>query len=111
MYKNYEKKLKKDDDNWIKSIKKKRLKKSKSESRQTKTIDCKTYTDFLQSDYWSLVRNKILIRDGHMCIICHSKDNLCVHHSTYKNHKNELNHLSDLDTLCKDCHKIIHGII
>lgn len=35
---------------------------------------------------------------------------LNIHHSTYENHGDEAVHLDDLITVCRSCHKIIHGI-
>lgn len=39
---------------------------------------------------------------------CKQNGVLQVHHDTYKNHFEELNHLEDLMTLCDNCHKEHH---
>jgi len=70
-----------------------------------------SYKEFLDSTYWIKVRKTVLKRDKFECIVCHSKANLQVHHSSYKNHGFEHKHLGDLSTVCSDCHKIVHGII
>ena len=74
------------------------------------------YNLFLKSDYWKKVRKLVLIRDKNQCQNCKHTSKICnltvkdleVHHLTYKNHKNELNHLEDLVTLCKSCHEYMH---
>lgn len=65
------------------------------------------YQDFLQHPYWKNVRNKIIERDK-CCRTCGSIVFLEVHHITYENRANELNHLEDLTLLCRDCHQLIH---
>jgi 5-methylcytosine-specific restriction endonuclease McrA len=75
------------------------------------------YNTFLKSNYWKKVRKLVLIRDKYRCQICitkyapykYDKKDLEIHHQTYKNHKNELNHLDDLVTLCKWCHEYMHS--
>ena len=76
------------------------------------------YNLFLKSDYWKKVRKLVLIRDNNecqnigyfgKCQYNYNVKDLEVHHLTYKNHKNELNHLDDLVTLCKWCHKYMHS--
>lgn len=66
------------------------------------------YPVFLKSDYWRYVRKLAIDRDGKKCTRCNEKKYLHAHHLTYNNHFNEHNHLEDLITLCKDCHKIEH---
>jgi len=68
------------------------------------------YKQFLGSDYWKLVRSKVLERDEYSCCLCSSKVKLDIHHKTYVHHKNELNHLGDLITLCRKCHKKQHSV-
>jgi len=79
-----------------------------------KTTD---YNLFLKSDYWKKVRKLVLIRDNYQCQnkgydgkcnYTYSVKDLEIHHRTYKNHKNEFNHLDDLVTLCKWCHEYMH---
>jgi 5-methylcytosine-specific restriction endonuclease McrA len=66
------------------------------------------YSKFLKSEYWAKVRKKVLARDCNKCQFCGSKKRLEIHHYSYKNHLNELNHLDDLITLCKSCHEYTH---
>jgi 5-methylcytosine-specific restriction endonuclease McrA len=85
--------------------------KNKGNKRKKKrnNLEKLTYPEFLKSDYWRKVRNKVLERDGYKCKLCGSVDNLVVHHKTYKNHNNELKHLEDLVTVCNYCHHKIHS--
>jgi len=69
------------------------------------------YGKFLKSEYWAKVREKVLARDCNKCRYCASKKRLEVHHLTYYNHKNELNHLDDLITLCHNCHSNVDAIM
>jgi len=67
----------------------------------------------LNTDYWRLVRQKVIFRDR-SCRICGSKLFLEVHHLTYfANGKsivgNELQHLDKLVLLCAKCHKEVHN--
>lgn len=82
--------------------------KKKSLNKMARELRGKSYQDFLKSDYWRIVRYKVLKRDGHRCVICKNKYALEVHHDSYKNHFKEHEHLGDLMTLCRDCHKEHH---
>ena len=64
------------------------------------------YKQYLKSDKWHKKRLAVLQRDGFRCVRCGSKNQLQVHHKTYRNIFNEP--LSDLITLCKKCHKKQH---
>lgn len=67
------------------------------------------YHQYLQSPQWSSIRLKVLDRDGYRCRVCNSGLDLNVHHRTYDNIGNELEHLYDLTTLCRPCHALFHG--
>jgi 5-methylcytosine-specific restriction endonuclease McrA len=69
------------------------------------------YAKFLKSEYWAKVRKKILARDNNQCGFCGSKKRLEIHHYTYKNHLDELNHLDDLVALCHNCHSNVDYIM
>jgi len=94
-------------------IKKRPIKKKKKVKKTLEINHAKglSYQEFLNSKYWIRVRKTVMERDNFQCMCCHSKINLCVHHSTYKHHGFEHKHLEDLTTVCNDCHKIAHGII
>lgn len=65
------------------------------------------YVHSLSSENWKEVRQRILARDR-KCVKCGSILFLEVHHKTYKNKGNELEHLEDLILLCSECHKNEH---
>ena len=104
-----ERSIKAENKKWIADHKKRSVKK-----KHKKSISCpdylksKPYSEFLKSSYWNRVRNRVLTRDDHKCIICGSKDSLEVHHNTYKHHFAEYKHLDDLMTLCRNCHNVHH---
>lgn len=89
----------------------KKKKKPKVKNKRIKKPLSKNYAKFLKTSYWKKVRLLVFKRDGFKCVICGSTENINVHHSTYKHHFDELNHLDDLITLCKNCHNEAHGII
>lgn len=66
------------------------------------------YAEFLESKYWKYVRKVVLARDNYKCMICKKNSELNIHHDTYKHHFKELDHLEDLMTLCRTCHKEHH---
>ena len=68
------------------------------------------YAKFLRSRYWKLVRSLVLIRDAFRCRQCGYRGVLLeVHHKSYDHHRDELNHLEDLVTVCNKCHEHIHN--
>jgi len=68
------------------------------------------YKDFLQTPYWKAIAENQKRCADRKCVLCGSEKYLNVHHTTYKNHGNEILHLEDLITVCRDCHKRIHNI-
>ena len=66
-----------------------------------------SYKKYLRSPQWAIKREKVLRRDGYKCTQCGSKRSLQVHHKTYARIYKEK--LEDLVTLCKKCHKKVHG--
>lgn len=66
------------------------------------------YADYLKTDYWIAVSDAVKKRDGYKCRVCNSPHDLQAHHRDYSHRGNELNHLSDLTTLCRRCHEIFH---
>ncbi len=66
------------------------------------------YYKYLSSAKWKNKREQVLKRDKNLCQICGKKIANEVHHLTYINLGNEK--MSDLISICRDCHKKIHGI-
>lgn len=69
----------------------------------------KLHRQYLMSPQWKELREKILTRDNHECIMCGSSFNLHVHHLTYEHFTHE--QMDDLITLCSYCHSKIHNKI
>lgn len=66
------------------------------------------YSEFLKTPYWKSIAETVKDRDGNKCKRCGSNKRLHVHHLSYQHHGDELNHLEDLVTLCRTCHKEVH---
>jgi hypothetical protein len=66
------------------------------------------YRDFLNSIYWSIIRDYALYRAKYSCALCHKTHGLQVHHRTYEHRGSEYNHLEDLIVLCGNCHAKFH---
>lgn len=64
------------------------------------------YAAYLKTRHWHELRRQVFERDGHKCTRCPNRTRLEVHHLTYERLGDEL--LSDLTTLCYDCHRAIH---
>jgi 5-methylcytosine-specific restriction endonuclease McrA len=65
------------------------------------------YKAYLKSPEWKAKRKQVLKRDNYICQECGDRA-WQVHHKTYKRIFNE--RLSDLISLCEDCHREIHNI-
>lgn len=65
------------------------------------------YGIYLQSPEWLWVRNRVLRRDQHCCVLCGSGSRLNVHHRHYKRTGREK--MRDLLTLCRSCHERVHA--
>ncbi|SRR6266545_5228249 len=68
----------------------------------------KVYQEYLESDHWQRLRKKAIDRDKG-CLRCRSNRRLQVHHKMYRGSWFDTL-LSDLETLCRSCHKNEHGI-
>ena len=67
------------------------------------------YERYMQSPEWRSTRRLALKRDGFRCRACQSRQHLQVHHLSYKHFGHEAEHLEDLKTLCRKCHRRAHG--
>jgi hypothetical protein len=65
------------------------------------------YRDYLRSDAWKELRDKVLNRDDHTCQGCLSRPATQVHHLTYEHIFEEF--ALELVSLCALCHARIHG--
>lgn len=67
-----------------------------------------TKKTYIESPQWQILRKKILKRDQYTCQGCGINGvPLEVHHITYINYESE--QLSDLVSVCRDCHQTIHN--
>jgi 5-methylcytosine-specific restriction endonuclease McrA len=66
------------------------------------------YALYLLTPEWKERRREAIKRDGKKCTQCGSKQRLQVHHLTYARKGDE--RPSDLVTLCRACHCIVHGL-
>jgi len=66
------------------------------------------YATFLKTSYWRAIKEYCHKRAYSECEACGSKDNIEVHHMTYKHARRELFYLDDLIVLCRRCHAEAH---
>jgi 5-methylcytosine-specific restriction endonuclease McrA len=62
----------------------------------------KQHAEYLQTNQWKTIRQKVLKRDNYLCQGCLEKPATEVHHKTYENWQNEL--MFELISVCYDCH-------
>lgn len=74
--------------------------------RQPKKQRKVIYAAYLRSAEWGRTRDLALEYYGGNCCLCHSTDNLEVHHRTYERLGRE--RLADLTVLCDPCHERYH---
>lgn len=67
----------------------------------------KDYYDYIQSQEWYEIRNKVMTRDHGLCQGCLAAPAEEVHHFTYENVKKEF--CWQLTSLCRKCHCRVHG--
>lgn len=89
----------------------KRIKKEKQKKQLKKQSETQKYSSYLTSNKWKNIKNSLFIEFNYQpkCFCCGSKENIQVHHKTYKNVYNECQ--KDLVCLCKVCHENVHSIV
>jgi hypothetical protein len=65
------------------------------------------YDEYLKSDQWNNLREKVLKRCNRICEGCGNSRAVQVHHTTYKHYRREF--LFELVGLCHTCHNAIHA--
>jgi 5-methylcytosine-specific restriction endonuclease McrA len=65
------------------------------------------YDNYLKSEHWRKLRQRVLARDHYQCTSCHCKNNLQIHHLSYKHLHHE--RMNELVTLCPRCHRYRHN--
>lgn len=68
-----------------------------------------TEDDYMNTRVWQKLRGLVLKRDGYRCTECGTGKQLEVHHLSYPDVWGE-EPLSELKTVCRECHKKIHLI-
>lgn len=63
------------------------------------------YEEYLLTKHWKHFSSECVKFFG-KCVICDSKNNLKIHHKTYKNRGRET--FNDVICLCIECHKKVH---
>ena len=64
--------------------------------------------EYYNSPEWQELRQEVICRESGICEKCGIDDIEHIHHKNYKRFGNEK--LSDLQGLCKNCHKEKHGL-
>lgn len=65
------------------------------------------YEDYKKTKLWKQIKSRVLIRDGHLCRRCGGKTDL-VHHMSYDAEVMRGQKDSELVSLCRGCHEIVH---
>lgn len=71
------------------------------------SLNKKLYISYINSPSWKKIKDRILI-ERNICECCGEKNNIQVHHKTYKNITEELD--EDLLVVCENCHNKIHTL-
>lgn len=71
-----------------------------------KRIGFTTYAEYLKSDLWKSVRQRVLERDDHQCRYCGSEASQA-HHRNYRSKTMTGELIVDILSICGDCHKFI----
>lgn len=66
------------------------------------------YQLYLKSPAWKAIRKLAINRDRSQCVKCGNKRHLTVHHVRYPE-RFGTEPLDYLQTLCEDCHNVLHG--
>jgi len=70
-------------------------------------ISAKKKREYLNSTEWGILRAAAFDRDNHTCQSCGATTQLECHHITYERLTQE--RLSDVVTICRNCHQKIHN--
>lgn len=71
----------------------------------------KYYNQYLQSDVWKDLRQRIFARDSFLCQVCLKNKATAVHHLSYDslfNPNQKKDFAFNLISICNECHSIIH---
>ncbi len=78
----------------------------KAKQEQIQHLRAMPYREYLQTEHWQDLRQRMLKRSKFKCQVCNRSGQLQVHHRTYERRGYE--ELSDLIVLCANCHSTFH---
>ena len=67
------------------------------------------YQQFLNTEYWQLIRKAAIHNADYRCEMCNTSNRLEVHLLTYKHRGYEFRHMEDLTVVCHSSHASHHG--
>lgn len=62
------------------------------------------YKEYLASDLWASIKERVFSRDSGLCQVCHQKPAYTVHHVTYSEAVLLGKDISQLMSVCRGCH-------
>lgn len=104
--KHYRKKVRREDRGWFYKPPSTTIRVDPDWQSMRANGDKEWYSAYLKTAHWHELRRRVFERDGYRCTRCPNKTRLEAHHLTYERLGREL--LTDLTTLCFDCHRQIH---
>lgn len=69
----------------------------------------KQYREYLKGEHWKTIRSEAIKRDNGKCVDCEGVYRIQVHHKVYRTPLESCT-VDDLETKCRECHRIEHGI-
>lgn len=73
-----------------------------------KSFTKKSYQEYLKSDVWKNIRQRVISIHGNICESCGSNKDIQVHHTQYSKKVLTGESLKGLFVICKSCHTKIH---
>lgn len=64
-----------------------------------------SYEDYLGSELWAGIRERVLTRDGHKCRLCDKRAATCIHHIDYSRETMLGEKIDLMYSLCYGCHQ------
>lgn len=70
---------------------------------EARALEYITYAEYLQTDHWRRIRQAAIWAAGGRCQLCHSEQDLEVHHNNYDCLYHETP--ADVFVMCRRCHE------
>ena len=77
-----------------------------SRNKRLRSMGFKSYQEYLSSDLWKTIRERVLERDQYLCRICGDKARVA-HHTNYNNKTLCGDSIGGLISVCYKCHGLI----